>query len=162
MDYNEVSLIIAIISLILGLVGAWGALKGHYLTLTSWSRNRKIAKVQREIRFIVRTRDSDREFYIFVLRYGFLLAALLGMSMMFSGMDTTGAGHKLNLFVHFLIGACFYFFSVFTVANIVRVKNHEDTLEMLNRKLRNLGIDPGATKTQDECVVCGRQLARDN
>jgi heme A synthase len=149
MSYNALSLTITVIGLVITLITGWGALKGHYLTLTAWSRQRKIAKVQKEIRFVIRARDSDRELYIFALRYGFMLAALIGMSMMFSGLDTTDQGHKLNLFIHFLIGAFIYFFSVYTVANVVRVKNHQDTLEMLYRKLRKLGVDPDSTETDD-------------
>jgi hypothetical protein len=162
MDYNEVSLTIAIISLIVALLTGAGALKGHYVTLTSWSKNRKVAKVRKEIDFVIRARDSDREFYTFALRYGFIVGTLIAMFMVFSGMDTTGDGHKFNLFIRFVIGAFCYFFSAYALANIVRVKNHQNTLEILNRKLIKLGVDPTSNEARDECTACGRRLARDN
>jgi hypothetical protein len=162
MDYNGLSMIIGIISLLVSIIGAWSALKGHYLTLTSWSQSRKIAKMYKEIDFIIRMRDSDREFSLFVLRYAFMVSTLVGAYMMFSGLDTSGQAHKLNLFIRFVIGTLLYFFSAYALTNVVRIKNHANTLDNLNKKLEKLGVETDISEESGACVACGRQLARNN
>ncbi|MCA3161155.1 MAG: hypothetical protein ING25_09640 [Burkholderiales bacterium] len=126
------------IGLLLGIIGSIPVFKGGLLFLTYWNRKRKLAAIEKEILFITRIRDSDRALLLFLFRAGFIVAALMSVSIMLSAMAVDERELKLLLLLQFFAGTMSYFFSVYTIGYIVRIKNSVETLSKLQFQLEKL------------------------
>jgi hypothetical protein len=130
------------IAIALGIVGAWPVFKGSASFLTSWNRSRAITSVEKEIAFIRRVKESDRELYVFLFSYVFIITAMISMTIMFDMVSFDEQGRKINMVFRFILGGAAYFFSVYVLGCITRIRNAERTIARLKEKLSKLGKRP--------------------